>query len=248
MIEARILIIDDNVAVLQSLRLVLKSSFSTVVAVSDPQLIPAIINKENVDVVLLDMNFGKGKMDGKDGLFWLDRIKHRSGIDRPPAVVLITAFGDISLAVDSLKQGGDDFIQKPWDNDVLIRKVTEAVEKRKEGIRLADYQTGRLTDECRGSGSDAEALSYSLNGLSSESQQTRLFGRVAKDEGEAKAKVCKSDSLKETGKSEGLLSDMEREHVRKVLAECGGNLSRTAKTLGISRSTLYGKMKRYGLI
>lgn len=238
MIEARILIIDDNVAVLQSLRLVLKSSFSTVVAVSDPQLIPAIINKENMDVVLLDMNFGKGKMDGKDGLFWLDRIKHRSGLDRPPAVVLITAFGDISLAVDSLKQGGDDFIQKPWDNDVLIRKVTEAVEKRKEGMRL--------TDECRGSGSDAEVLSDSLDGLSSESQQTRLFGRVAKDEGEAK--VCKSDSLKEIGKSEGLLSDMEREHVRKVLAECGGNLSKTAKTLGISRSTLYGKMKRYGLI
>ena len=207
MIEARILIIDDNVAVLQSLRLVLKSSFSTVVAVSDPQLIPAIINKENMDVVLLDMNFGKGKMDGKDGLFWLDRIKHRSGLDRPPAVVLITAFGDISLAVDSLKQGGDDFIQKPWDNDVLIRKVTEAVEKRKEGMR----DLGMRKEE--------------------------LGGRSEGD-----------SSLQSSTPKASPLTDMEREHVRKVLAECGGNLSRTAKTLGISRSTLYGKMKRYGLI
>ena len=207
MIEARILIIDDNVAVLQSLRLVLKSSFSTVVAVSDPQLIPAIINKENVDVVLLDMNFGKGKIDGKDGLFWLDRIKHRSGIDRPPAVVLITAFGDISLAVDSLKQGGDDFIQKPWDNDVLIRKVTEAVEKRKEGMRDLGMRKEELGGRSEG---------YS--------------------------------SLQSSTPKASPLTDMEREHVRKVLAECGGNLSRTAKTLGISRSTLYGKMKRYGLI
>ena len=207
MIEARILIIDDNVAVLQSLRLVLKSSFSTVVAVSDPQLIPAIINKENVDVVLLDMNFGKGKMDGKDGLFWLDRIKHRSGLDRPPAVVLITAFGDISLAVDSLKQGGDDFIQKPWDNDVLIRKVTEAVEKRKEGMRDLGMRKEELGDRSEG-----------------------------------------DSSLQSSTPKASPLTDMEREHVRKVLAECGGNLSRTAKTLGISRSTLYCKMKRYGLI
>lgn len=207
MIQARVLIIDDNVAVLQSLRLVLKSSFSTVVAVSDPQLIPAIINKENMDVVLLDMNFGKGKMDGKDGLFWLDRIKHRSGLDHPPAVVLITAFGDISLAVDSLKQGGDDFIQKPWDNAVLIRKIMEAVEKRREKmneLRMRDEESGDRSEE--------------------------------------------DSSLQSSIPKASPLTDMEREHVRKVLAECGGNLSRTAKTLGISRSTLYGKMKRYGLI
>lgn len=197
MIQARILIIDDNVAVLQSLRLVLKGAFCTVVAVSDPQLIPAIIKEENIDVVLLDMNFGKGKMDGQDGLFWLDRIKHRSDLDDPPAVVLITAFGDIGLAVESLKQGGDDFIQKPWDNADLIRKIAEAEEKRREKRQQANRSIGQQM------GKD---ISQPVD-----------------------------------------LTDLEREHIRKVMSECGGNMSVAAKALGISRTTLYSKLKRYGL-
>jgi DNA-binding NtrC family response regulator len=210
MIQARILIIDDNVAVLKSLHLVLKGAFSTVVAVSDPQLIPALIKEENVDVVLLDMNFGRGKMDGKDGLFWLDRIKHRSGLDCPPAVVLITAFGDIGLAVDSLKQGGDDFIQKPWDNTELIQKITEAAEKRRVAF------------------SQPKAPAHPK-------EEDRLPHPILKEG--------------ETGKGDTAhLSDLERDHIRKVLDECGGNLTAASKKLGISRTTLYSKMKRYGLI
>lgn len=206
MIQAHILIIDDNVAVLQSLRLVLKSVFSTVAAVDDPTLIPAIISKENIDVVLLDMNFGKGKMDGKDGLFWLDRIKHRSGLDNPPAVVLITAFGDVNLAVDSLKQGADDFIQKPWDNAQLIQKLTEAVEKRSEKMKES-----RIRNE-------------------------ELGGRSEGD-----------SSLQSSIPKASPLTDLEREHIRKVLADNGGKVTAAAKVLGISRQALYDKMKRYGL-
>jgi len=202
MIQARILIIDDNVAVLQSLRLVLKGAFSTVVAVNDPQLIPAIIKEENTDVVLLDMNFGRGKMDGKDGLFWLDRIKRRSGLERPPSVVLITAFGDIGLAVDSLKQGGDDFIQKPWDNADLIQKITEAVEKHRAASPLPPTERKEGT---------------SGNNEPSESPERPS------------------------------LTDLEFEHIRKVLEECGGNLSAAAKKLGVSRGKLYRKMKSHGL-
>ncbi|MBR3021230.1 MAG: DNA-binding response regulator [Bacteroidaceae bacterium] len=206
MIQAHILIIDDNVAVLQSLRLVLKSVFSTVAAVDDPTLIPAIISKESIDVVLLDMNFGKGKMDGKDGLFWLDRIKHRSGLDNPPAVVLITAFGDVNLAVDSLKQGADDFIQKPWDNAQLIQKLTEAVEKRSEKMKES-----RIRNE-------------------------ELGGRSEGD-----------SSLQSSIPKASPLTDLEREHIRKVLADNGGKVAAAAKVLGISRQALYDKMKRYGL-
>ena len=211
MTQARILIIDDNVAVLQSLRLVLKGAFSTVVAVSDPQLIPAIIKEENIDVVLLDMNFGKGKMDGQDGLFWLDRIKHRSDLDDPPAVVLITAFGDIGLAVESLKQGGDDFIQKPWDNADLIQKITEALEKRREKKTLSPSMVF------------APPPTPPVTGESNPPSREGLGG----------------GSLP--------LTDLEREHIRKVMSECGGNMTMAAKALGISRTTLYSKLKRYGL-
>ena len=132
MTDAKILVIDDNTAVLSTLKIVLKSVFRTVVAVSDPQLIPALVSAGDVDAVLLDMNFGSDKLDGQDGLFWLDRIMNRSGLENPPAVVMITAFGDVGLAVTSLKKGALDFIQKPWDNNDLIRKLQEAIIKRDE--------------------------------------------------------------------------------------------------------------------
>lgn len=98
----KLLIIDDNVAVRTSLRLLLSDHFDEIAAVGDPQLIPALLAPGNVDVILLDMNFDNQKLDGSDGLFWLSRIKDSPD---PPAVVLITAFGDVPLAVESMKRG-----------------------------------------------------------------------------------------------------------------------------------------------
>ena len=97
--QAKILVIDDNTAVLTTLRMVLKSSFSTVVAVSDPKLIPALISQGDVDAVLLDMNFGSDRLDGQDGLFWLDRIMNRSGLENPPAVVMIIPISNAPLTL-----------------------------------------------------------------------------------------------------------------------------------------------------
>lgn len=193
MIEARILIIDDSNAVLSTLRLVLKSEFSTVAAVSDPQLIPALISAGNVDVVLLDMNFGLDKLDGQDGIFWLDRIINRSGLENPPAVVMITAFADVNLAVQTLKNGASDFIQKPWDNNDLIRKLTEAIRKR--DLKIAE-----------------KALPQT------EKQESHLT-----------------------------LDEMERQSIKHALDSAGHNLTVVADMLGISRQTLYNKMKRYDI-
>lgn len=124
----KILIIDDNPAVRTSLKLILSGEFEEIAAVGDPQLIPALINGGGVDVVLLDMNFDTGRLDGSDGLFWLSRIKE--GEDAP-AVVLITAFGDVPLAVEGMKKGAEDFVTKPWDNDELVAKLHNAVEKNR---------------------------------------------------------------------------------------------------------------------
>ena len=144
MIEARILIIDDSNAVLSTLRLVLKSEFSTVAAVSDPQLIPALISAGNVDVVLLDMNFCLDNLDGQDGIFWLDRIINRSGLENPPAVVMITAFADVNLAVQTLKNGAIGFYPKAWDNMTSYTR-TKAVRKRnlKIGEKPASVRKAR---------------------------------------------------------------------------------------------------------
>ena len=75
MTEAKVLVIDDNTAVLGTLKIVLRNAFSTVTAVSNPKLIPALVAPGDVDAVLLDMNFGSDRLDGQDGLFWLDRVR-----------------------------------------------------------------------------------------------------------------------------------------------------------------------------
>jgi len=198
MTDAKILVIDDNNAVLSTLKIVLKSVFKTVVAVSDPQLIPALISAGDVDAVLLDMNFGSDKLDGQDGLFWLDRIMNRSGLENPPAVVMITAFGDVGLAVTSLKKGALDFIQKPWDNYDLIRKLHEAIAKR----------DALYAEKQRNSGADDE---------SKEEQPITL-------------------------------DEMEKLTIMRVLESSGRNLTTAAVKLGISRQTLYNKMKHHGII
>ena len=198
MTDAKILVIDDNTAVLSTLKIVLKSVFKTVVAVSDPQLIPALISAGDVDAVLLDMNFGSDKLDGQDGLFWLDRIMNRSGLENPPAVVMITAFGDVGLAVTSLKKGALDFIKKPWDNNDLIRKLQEAIAKR--------------------------------DALYAEKQRNPVAEETVEEEAPSS------------------LDEMEKLTIMRVLESSGRNLTTTAEKLGISRQTLYNKMKHHGII
>lgn len=124
----KILIIDDNKAVRLSLKMVLGSEFDSILTIGDPKLLPALLANGDFDAVLLDMNFDTSRLDGNDGLFWLERIK---SMPQPPAVVLITAFGDIQLAVEAMKRGGDDFVTKPWDNDDLIAKVKSAIRKNR---------------------------------------------------------------------------------------------------------------------
>ena len=131
MYDYHILVIDDNQALLQSLRIVLQATFSKVATLTNPQLVPAVLNCGPVDVILLDMNFNNCKLDGEEGLFWLEKIKSRPDA---PAVILITAFGDIGLAVEAMKKGADDFITKPWNNETLIEKIISAINKKKESL------------------------------------------------------------------------------------------------------------------
>ena len=122
---------------------------------------------------------------------------NRSGLDNPPAVVMITAFGDISLAVQSLKKGASDFIQKPWDNNDLVTKLSEAIDKRDARAR--------------------EAQDATADAASDETEVTST------------------------------LEEMEKQAIRKMLEQSDRNLSVAADKLGVSRQTLYNKMKRYGI-
>lgn len=121
----KVIIVDDNPSVRTTLKLILSRHFDNVAVIHDPTMLPAILSTGNIDAVLLDMNFDSSSLDGSDGIFWLKRIKETN---RPPAVVMITAFGDIPIAVEAMKLGAEDFVTKPWDNDELVDIIKHAIE------------------------------------------------------------------------------------------------------------------------
>ena len=268
MIDAKVIVIDDNAAVLKAMGMVLKGAFTKVVAVEDPQLIPALIAAGDVDAVLLDMNFGVGKLDGKDGLFWLERIKQRSALEYPPAVVLITAFGDVPLAVDSLKQGADDFVQKPWNNERLIQSLTAAIEKRREA--MARRTAAQAADDMGVARSYIRSLvkRYSSTYFRPEPEVTdeamalllamACDGEFGRLEETIERTILLSSHMvwtaevivpaEEDGKRSTLtLEEMELQFIRTAWDDSDHNLTSVAQRLGVSRQTLYNKLKKYGI-
>lgn len=166
-----ILIVDDNPAILTALKICLAGVFTRIVTLSSTDRLVATMSEEQVDVVLLDMNFSLGVNTGQDGLFWLRTLKK---LHPNTPVVLMTAYADVQLAVKGLKNGAADFVTKPWDNDELARTLRDAVEKSREVVTL---------------------------------------------------------------------DKLEQQHVHRVVEQCHGNMSKAAELLGITRQTLYRKLR-----
>ncbi len=125
MVKGNILIVDDNKSVLTALEFLLSSEFDKVECISNPNLITSQLEKTPYHLVLLDMNFKTGANTGNEGIYWLQHIKTK----KPEiSVVMITAYGDVELAVNALKTGATDFVLKPWDNTKLLATVKAAVQ------------------------------------------------------------------------------------------------------------------------
>jgi DNA-binding NtrC family response regulator len=122
--KGKILIVDDNADLLNGLKLFLAPHVSTIVTLKNPNLIPETLRRELYDVVLLDMNFTAGQNTGNEGIYWMHRILE---IQSFVSVILITAFGDVELAVKAMKEGATDFIQKSWDEEKILSTVLSAV-------------------------------------------------------------------------------------------------------------------------
>jgi DNA-binding NtrC family response regulator len=125
--KGRILIIDDNTQILHALQLLLKPEFEDITCIKNPNLLPSLLHNNNYDVMLLDMNFRSGDNSGNEGLYWLSEIQKA---DPLISVIIITAYGDIDLAVRAIKDGATDFITKPWDAEKLIVTIKNAVKLR----------------------------------------------------------------------------------------------------------------------
>lgn len=167
-----ILVVDDNTSILTAMRYLLDGTFERVLTLEKPDNVLKTMAQEDIDMVLLDMNFTLGVNSGQEGLFWLRTIRKQH--PQTP-VVLLTAYADVELAVKGLKNGAADFITKPWDNDELLRKLKDVLDMQQEIVSL---------------------------------------------------------------------DEVEKEHIRRTLDRCHGNLTQAAELLGITRQTLYNKMKR----
>lgn len=129
--KGNILILDDNKSVLTALEMLIQTEFDQVFPLSNPNLLLATLQKHRIDVVLLDMNFKAGINSGNEGIFWLHEIQK---LDSTIVVVMITAYGDVELAVKAVKEGAFDFVLKPWDNRKLISTLHAAMKLRKSQI------------------------------------------------------------------------------------------------------------------
>lgn len=123
----KILVIDDDEDVLLAARLFLKQHANLVHTEKNPEMIPALLKNENYDVILLDMNFNRDVTSGKEGFYWLNKILE---IDQSAVVVLITAYGDVEMAVKAIKDGATEFVLKPWQNQKLLATLSAAMDLR----------------------------------------------------------------------------------------------------------------------
>lgn len=117
-----LLVVDDNKSILTSVKMLMEPYFDHIYTLSTPNGIASHMQRERLEVVLLDMNFHAGINNGNEGLYWLRYIKERQPDAR---VVLFTAYADINLAVTGIKEGAADFVVKPWDNDKMVEALTQ---------------------------------------------------------------------------------------------------------------------------
>lgn len=147
--HGKILIVDDNEDLLKAAKMFLKRHFAQVEIEKNPEAIPALLQQEDYDVILLDMNFTKDVSSGSEGYYWLEKILQ---IDPSAVVVLITAYGDVQMAVRAIKAGATDFVLKPWENEKLLATLYSSMRLREtrdqvETLKIKNQEINQSINE-----------------------------------------------------------------------------------------------------
>ena len=156
--SGNILIVDDNEDLLLAARLFLKQHFSLVHTEQDPEKIPLLLQNENYDVILLDMNFTLDATSGVEGFLWLEKILQ---IDPSAVVILITAYGDVEIAVKAVKAGATDFVLKPWQNEKLLATLSSAL-----NLRYSRLEVDKLRSRQKQLSDDIDQKYHNMIGVS----------------------------------------------------------------------------------
>ena len=224
----KILVIDDDKDVLQAARLFLKQHVELIHTEHDPNLIPTLLKNENYDVILLDMNFTQDVTSGTEGFFWLNKILET---DASVVVVIITAYGDIDMSVKAIKEGANDFILKPWQNEKLLATVTSAI-----NLKLSRTEADNLRKRQQQLSDDLDKPFKDFIGVSDSMQ--RVFDTIRK--------VAKTDAnvliLGENGTGKELVArELHRQSLRSN--EVFINVDMGAITDTLFESELFGHNK-----
>lgn len=245
-VPCKILVVDDEEDILMAGKLLLKQHFETVKTSSDPYKIPGLLQEYGFDVVLLDMNYSTGATSSKEGFHWLKQILQLSP---KTTVILMTAYGDIELAVKALKEGASDFVLKPWQNDKLVAILKTACQNRSGvskrsaekteqentayhydgfiGVSPAMQRVYQTLDKV--AATDANVLILGENGTGKE-VAARALHRKSKRAGSVFEKVdlgAVSETLFESelfGHAKGAFTDAKEERAGRLEAASGGTL------------------------
>ena len=142
--QAQILVVDDQEEILFSAKMILKKHFETIFTTNNPKKIISILNENEVNVVLLDMNYRIGFEDGREGIHWLKEIKTLSP---QTIVILMTAFGKIETAVEGIKIGAFDYVLKPWNNEKLLETIDKAVLESRKNSKKTSSDKNEKTEK-----------------------------------------------------------------------------------------------------
>ncbi len=170
--QGKILIVDDNKSIISSLEILLQPEFEEVKGLSSPNQLTSELRAKDYNLVILDMNFSAGINNGNEGLYWLSEILR---MQDDLSVVMITAYGDVELAVEALKKGAVDFIAKPWDNSKLLATVKSAVK-----LNLSKSEVGQLKRKQEGLKQELNVNQQAIIGSSPSIQKVlNLVAKVA---------------------------------------------------------------------
>jgi class 3 adenylate cyclase len=153
--DANILLIDDDDDILLAAKFLLKKHFTSIITAGGPNTIDTLLRENRFDIALLDMNYTTGATSGKEGLDLLKKIKRDSPFTR---VIMMTAYGDIDLAIKAIKEGASDFIVKPWDNAKLISTVLSAFKKSSDSQPVAQVSVPEQSGEYHKPFSEVERI------------------------------------------------------------------------------------------
>lgn len=135
--NCKVLIIDDNDSLLEALEMFLSPHFGTIKLLKNPETVLSLHKKINFDIILLDMNFKAGINSGNEGIYWMNEILKQ---DPLATIILITAYGDVELAVKAMKEGAADFILKSWDESKILSTLIAAYKQRQSKLEIKNLK------------------------------------------------------------------------------------------------------------